>query len=120
MGIVIGRGMLCTLALACAVRMGIETRPLAAQSVESSGLEFPSDGSYLRLQAPGDFGPCDVRHDVVLARGSAAHHSAGPGGAGRAQLAMRVDATGLRRNKRVRKRERGAIRALDFVNTSRG
>ena len=52
MGIVIGRGLLCTLALACAVRMGIETRPLTAQSVESSGLEFPSDGSYLRLQAP--------------------------------------------------------------------
>ena len=54
MGIVIRRGMLCTLTLACAVRMGIETRPLAAQSVESSGLEFPSDGSYLRLQAPGN------------------------------------------------------------------
>ena len=39
MGIVIGRGMVCMLALACAVRMGIETRPVAAQSVESSGLE---------------------------------------------------------------------------------
>ena len=54
MGDVIGRGMLCTLALACAGQMGIETRPVAAQSVESSGLEFPSDGSYLRLQAPGN------------------------------------------------------------------
>ncbi len=54
MGDVIGRGVLCTLTLACAVRMGIETRPVEAQSVESSGLEFPSDGSYLRLQAPGN------------------------------------------------------------------
>ena len=54
MGIVIGRGMVCTLALACAVRMGIETRPLAAQSVESSRLEFPSDEAYLRLLVPGN------------------------------------------------------------------
>ena len=34
--------------------MGIETRPRAAQSVESSGLEFPSDEAYLRLLVPGN------------------------------------------------------------------
>ena len=54
MGDVIGRGMLCALVLACAVRMGIEPRPVAAQSVESSGPEFPSNESYLRLLAPGN------------------------------------------------------------------
>ena len=54
MGDVIGRGVLCVLVLACAVRMGIEPRPVAAQSVESSGLEFPSDESYLRFLAPGN------------------------------------------------------------------
>ena len=54
MGVVIGRGVLCALVLACAVRMGIEPRPVAAQSVEPSGLEFPSDESYLRLLAPGN------------------------------------------------------------------
>ena len=54
MGDVIGRGGLCALILACAVPMGIEPRPLSAQSVESSGLEFPSDESYLRLLAPGN------------------------------------------------------------------
>ena len=68
MGDVIGRGMLCTLALACAGLIGIETRPVAAQSVESSGLEFPSDGSYLRRGTlPG--GARDRggrRRDVVL------------------------------------------------------
>ena len=51
---VIGRRALCALVLACAVGMGIGPLPVAAQSVESSGLEFPSDESYLRLLAPGN------------------------------------------------------------------
>jgi hypothetical protein len=50
----IGRSALCALVLACTVWMGIGPRPVAAQSVESSGLEFPSDESYLRLLAPGN------------------------------------------------------------------
>ena len=54
MGDVIGRGLLCALLLACAVRIGVEPRPVAAQSVERSGPEFPSDESYLRLLAPGN------------------------------------------------------------------
>ena len=41
MGIVVGRGMLCTLALACAVRMGIETRPLALSRWSHPGSSFP-------------------------------------------------------------------------------
>ena len=54
MGDVLGRGTLCALVLACGVWMGIEPRPVAAQSVASSGLEFPSDESYLRFLAPGN------------------------------------------------------------------
>ena len=54
MGDVTERNLLCTLVLACAVQMGIEPGSVAAQSVESSGLEFPSDESYLRLLAPGN------------------------------------------------------------------
>ena len=54
MGDVTERNLLCALVLACAVQMGIEPRPVAAQSVESSGLEFPSDQSYLRFLAPGN------------------------------------------------------------------
>ena len=51
---VIKRSMLCALVLASAVHMGIEPRPAAAQSVQSSGSDFPSDESYLRLLAPGN------------------------------------------------------------------
>ena len=54
MDIVAGRPLLFPLAVACIARMGIEAHPVSAQSVESSGLEFPSDGSYLRLQASGN------------------------------------------------------------------
>ena len=55
-GDVIERSLLCALVLTCAVQLAIETRPVAAQSVESSssGLEFPSDQSYLRFLAPGN------------------------------------------------------------------
>ena len=51
---VIQRSMLSALVLTCAVSMGIAPRPVAAQSVASSGPEFPSDESYLRLLAPGN------------------------------------------------------------------
>ena len=54
MRIAMGPWMLGALVVACLAEMSIETRPLAAQSVESSGLEFPADGSYLRLEAPGN------------------------------------------------------------------
>ena len=51
---VVQRSMLSALVLTCAVSMGIAPRPVAAQSVASSGPEFPSDKSYLRLLAPGN------------------------------------------------------------------
>jgi len=54
MGDVVERSTLCAVVvLTCAVQLGIEPRPVAAQSVESAGLEFPSDESYLRFLAPG-------------------------------------------------------------------
>ena len=56
MGDAIKRSVLGALVLAGAVHIGIAPRPVAAQSAESSssGLEFPSDQSYLRFLAPGN------------------------------------------------------------------
>ena len=56
MGDAIKRSVIGALVLACAVQWGLAPRPVAAQSVEqsASGLEFPSDQSYLRFVAPGN------------------------------------------------------------------
>ena len=54
MGDAIGRGTRCALLLVCAALIGIASRPVAAQPVESSGLKFPSDEACLRFLAPGN------------------------------------------------------------------